>query len=225
MNGLLTPPSQDMGVEPAAFERFRGMGPGPLTLASLSIFGNDTFYSHGMRAWNDPANANGSEKLSYKEFRDSAPFTRFGYPFGSMYFPSCITTYNEPEKKTQSLTKASCSVWLQEFGDIGVANIALSNAMFIASRAVMTVRQWGPRAYTKGRPIYTGAGFSIKKPKLTVASTVIVTLFLFLQLLGLGILAWLIHQAPAESRSLDVMTFSKIKASMEADSRRTDAQK
>jgi hypothetical protein len=89
----------------------------------------------------------------------------------------------------------------------------------------MTVRQWGPRAYTKGRPIYTGAGFSIKKPKLTVASTVIVTLFLFLQLLGLGILAWLIHQAPAESRSLDVMTFSKIKASMEADGRRTDAQK
>jgi hypothetical protein len=54
-------------------------------------------------------------------------------------------------------------------------------------------------------------------------ATVIVTAFLFLQLLGLALLAWLIHRAPAETSSLDVTTFSRIKASMEAKDKVTDA--
>ena len=90
--------------------------------------------------------------------------------------------------------------------------------MFLANQATLTPQVVDP-SYTAvtapGRIIYSATGTSIQKPKLSIAAFVIISLLLFLQVLGVAILAYLIYRRPTETRVLDARAVARIVADME----------
>ena len=72
---------------------------------------------------------------------------------------------------------------------------------------------WG----SNGRFMYFGPGQHIQKPQLSAAATISISSLLFLQLCGIGTLAWLIYGAPSLTTSLDAITVSKLIARLEEE--------
>ena len=98
--------------------------------------------------------------------------------------------------------------------------------MYLANQAVLTTSLWNENDVSAedgtdnprgGRIIYSGAGASVHKPRLSILAIAIITFVLFLQMLGLGLLSWFIYRGLSEIRSLDVMTFSRLMAGMDED--------
>ena len=204
---------------------------GPLTMAAVAIFGNKSFFDSAILAWNDTFNQNDTNKLPYKSICNTVPFARLDVnEYDKDKFPGCYA-YAEMNLSWQSV-KQYLSTWLLGFNSTQTAATALSTAVYLANEAVLTMDQWNTE-YTgndgyyyrrAGRTIYAGIGATLHKPKLSVGATATITSILFLQLVGLALLAWLIYRVPSETRSLDVMTFSRLAASMEDEKKEADSE-
>jgi hypothetical protein len=60
------------------------------------------------------------------------------------------------------------------------------------------------------RPIYTSPGLALVKPSKTLAGTIIVSVVIAMQLVGLGILMWYIYSVPTWTTSLDALAVARI---------------
>lgn len=73
--------------------------------------------------------------------------------------------------------------WLPNFGDKDGATAAITLAIYSAGNAILNVGPAASDAKT-GYPLLT-SGFSIQKPSITIAATIIVSLLLDVQITGL----------------------------------------
>ncbi|KAH4097576.1 hypothetical protein HBI56_137540 [Parastagonospora nodorum] len=202
--------------------------PGPLTMTTIALFGNNTFFEIAVQTWNASLDEN-SKILPGERLCNLVPFARLEpIPFTSTSIvtwsdsksPGCdfgIQTQPELLDARQFLSK-----WLHGFNDTKTAVTALSSAVFLANQAVVTMDQLLSRysigsdaREDYGRSIYSGYATTIRKPQLSLSVVIGMTTILTLQLLCLAILAWLIYRGPSETRSLDAMAFLRLKERME----------
>jgi len=197
-------------------------------MAAISLFGNNTFFDIGTAAWNESLSMDTNSILSYGKLCTIVPFSRLGLIYGGVdgtplqeqKFPDCsISSMAYPDRK--NLTE-HLAEWLHGFNDTAMATRAVSTAVFLANRAGLTMDKWstlydtgGSLRDDTGREIYAGSGTTVHRPHISVAAIVIITCILFLELLSLGGLAWLIYRGLSETRTLDVMAFTRLKDCIE----------
>lgn len=196
-------------------------------MTAAVLFGNNTFFDTATLAWNDTiTDADVDNLLPYYKLCSLVPFARLDPPKSKeeQKFPDCRTS-SVPFSDGRDL-KVHLSTWLHGFNDTNTATTALSSAVLLANEALLTIGKWNSMyantADLYGRLIYSGPGASIRKPKISSPAMIILTLILFLELLALGLLAWLIYRGPSETRILDTMAVSRIMASMDEEKRATD---
>lgn len=203
-------------------------------MAALSLFGNKTFFDLGVQAWNKTFDKTNQDAIPYNTLCNLVSFSRMHPENHLIYsepplherFPACEMFAHEVYGP-QTL-KDFFSAWLHGFNNTNQAAKALSLAVYLVNEAAFTVDTWqtkyqrrqiigGAIAAEGGRVIFSGSGATIQKPKLPLVSIIVITCILSLELLGLAILAWLIYRGPSETRSLDVMTFSKLKEGLKEE--------
>jgi hypothetical protein len=197
-------------------------------MASIALFGNNTFFDMATQVWNSSLSADDVEMLSGERLCNLVPFPRLApvkessssyTTSGDRGFPDCETATRKTSEKFTA--REFLSKWLHGFNNTDTAITALTAAVFLANQAVLTTDQWSSRfgsnsgrsAY--GRHIYSGFGTTVRKPKLSVGVTAAMSCILVLEVLCLAILGWLVYRGPSESPTLDVMAFTRLKERME----------
>ncbi|KAJ5185597.1 hypothetical protein N7491_006535 [Penicillium cf. griseofulvum] len=87
--------------------------------------------------------------------------------------------------------------------------MALLASMYISNRAMLTQTATPAHAFS-GREITFGAGMLVSLPLKTLAGTVVVSIVIFLQLLGLSVLAYYIYQLPTWTHALDSVEVARM---------------
>lgn len=103
--------------------------------------------------------------------------------------------------------------WFYGFYDPDQAETALTVGMYLSNRATLT------QAVTSSLPfgnrgIYFGPGVLVPLPFKTFAGTIIVSVFIFLQLLGLAFLTYYIYHVPTWTHALNALSVARIGATM-----------
>ena len=96
---------------------------------------------------------------------------------------------------------------------------ALEIAMFFANEAWLT-QTAAPALSWNGensRAIYTSEGTTVHRPHKTLAGTVIVSVLIVMQVLGLLMLAWYIYSVPTWTTKLDAYAVAQLAKSLDDD--------
>ncbi|KAJ4369546.1 hypothetical protein N0V86_009382 [Didymella sp. IMI 355093] len=93
----------------------------------------------------------------------------------------------------------------------------LGTAMTLANQAALTSHTLGllPWARDTGREIYTAPGIRVWKPEVGLASLIILSVIVGLQILGLVALGWWIFMWPTWTRTLDARAIARVAASLD----------
>jgi hypothetical protein len=172
--------------------------PGPLSMASIVLFGNNTFFDIASQAWNSSISEDSAKMLSGERLCNLVPFARLDPmrpPDTSMdkssdrKFPGCETDQYELHEELSA--REFLSKWLHGFNDTDTAVTALTTAVFIVNQAVVTIDQWSSRFSSEsnsrdnyGRTIYSGFGTTIRKPQLSAGVTAAMSCILMLEVLS-----------------------------------------
>ncbi|KAI4865449.1 hypothetical protein F4820DRAFT_420471 [Hypoxylon rubiginosum] len=95
------------------------------------------------------------------------------------------------------------------FNTTDIAEYALTMSMYFANRAVLTKTVLAQDAYTR-REIYASPGTITTRPTMATASLVVITVLMFLQVLGLTIVAWFIYSLPTWASAFDAVEVARI---------------
>jgi hypothetical protein len=85
--------------------------------------------------------------------------------------------------------------------------------MFLANEAMlMQTADWTGSLYA--RKIFTARGTLIPRPAVTLASKIVVSVLIFLQLVGLAAIAWYIYRLPTWAPALDALAAARMGKSL-----------
>jgi len=104
--------------------------------------------------------------------------------------------------------------WLDQFNDVAMGNMLVVGAA-LANQAMLTVNPISNEPLA--RTIWTSPGASISRPYKTLAGTVVVSLLIGVQLLGLIYLVWYIYRIPTWTSQLNALAVARIVKDMGAD--------
>ncbi|THU89073.1 hypothetical protein K435DRAFT_969251 [Dendrothele bispora CBS 962.96] len=196
---------------------------GPLMTSAVALFGNSSFLNI---ASDTVYNMTSKQQLLAMCVYGNIPFTQVMSIIANFeeYCGGVVQLANIVNN-TQALHEERAAVqvnglvgdWTYSiFNNTLYAKEALEMSMYFANEALMmkTVDQ---TFQLFGRPIYTSGGIQVFKPVVTVAGTIIVTVLVSLQLLGLGIFAWYVYSVPTWTNALDALAIARIGKEM-ADS-------
>lgn len=189
--------------------------PGPFLTAIMAIFGPNTFFNAAA------ANSNWTRTYTTQTVCDQLryPFTGLSFyssptgTFGTNWFPSstaldCPST-DPSDDPAPPLLQALMS-WLPNFGDEDQITAALTLATYAAANAILNV---GPNLYTNtGFFLSTSPGTGIQKPDISLAGTVVVSLLLAIQIIGLTLLAIYASRRATWTESLDAWAMLRLGA-------------
>jgi hypothetical protein len=99
--------------------------------------------------------------------------------------------------------------FFNRFNDTDHAEYVLDMSMFFANRAVLNKAVVFAQPFNE-RPLYTSPGLQLFKPSKTLAGTIIVSVLIAMQLMGLGILVWYKYSVPTWTTSLDALAVARI---------------
>lgn len=85
---------------------------------------------------------------------------------------------------------------------------------FHANEAMLVQTAQKTAGYT-ARPLYTAPGIFLPKPAVSLAGTIVISMLMLLQLLGLAYLAWYIYQVPTWTGMLDALAIARITNSLD----------
>ncbi|KAJ6479128.1 hypothetical protein C8R45DRAFT_832888 [Mycena sanguinolenta] len=206
------PPSdvfQDTSVvDPFNTERFSVSG--PLITAASVLFGNTSFLNIA-----DPHNnLTALQILTQMCQHGSIPFALLGLRFpdftGYCFGPN-MEFDTQTAEDTDSTLATMMGVWVfNQFNDTANAKYVLDMSMFFVNRAVLNKALTVTGTSPFGRPIYTSPGLLLLKPTKTLAGTIIVSVLIAMQLVGLGLLVWYIYSVPAWTSSLNALAVAQI---------------
>lgn len=105
------------------------------------------------------------------------------------------------------------------FSSISNSESALRAAAYLSNRAVLTTYSTDLLYYRwdgdVGRKIYAAEGWTLPKPRIHLASQIILTLIVSVHVLGLLFLSWWIQRWPAWTRTLDAMAIARVAACLD----------
>ncbi|KAJ6450164.1 hypothetical protein C8R45DRAFT_1224178 [Mycena sanguinolenta] len=197
-------------VDPFGTEHFNVSG--PLITAASVLFGNNSFLNIA-----DPRNNfTAAQILNQMCQHGSIPFAlplaiAWSPDFGGYCFGSDIKFETQTTEDADSALAAMIGLWFfSRFNATENAEYVLDMSMFFANRAVLNKAVLLAQPSFNERPIYTSPGIPLIKPTKTLAGTIIVSVFIAMQLVGLGLLVSYIYSVPTWTTSLDALAVAQI---------------
>lgn len=202
-------------------------------LAAANLYVNST-----LEAYNNAPNKNTSDNalygnrdtaLPWQHICDTMPFSLFFDNPDTTQFPVCTAvrySFGLGEWWSSNLDlRTTLNRWLHGWNDTKTATVALETSMFLANKALLTVNSWhdgngfSPTSnpWSSWRRIYYSPGAKVQKPDVGKAAAVILSLIIFLQLLGLAYLLWFIYRTRTWTRALDAAAVVKLVETLEND--------
>ena len=183
--------------------------------SAISLFGNQSFFNT-VSTSAAPANANFTNASSLTALaricRESRiPFTRLNIVNGEQFHSLCYLDQEEDDGETMLIT--FIYQWFATF--TADSQEVLSASLFFANEAYLT-QTADATALLTARAIYTSPSFTMAKPDIALASTIAISVLMFLELLALSYLTWYIYSAPTWTTSLDALAVARIGASLPA---------
>lgn len=96
------------------------------------------------------------------------------------------------------------------FNDTDIAEYALMMSMYFANRAVLIQTPLSDFNLQVGREIYSSPGTITARPIMATASLIVISTLIFLQALGLAVLAWFIYSMPTWASAFGAMEVARI---------------
>jgi hypothetical protein len=184
--------------------------PGPLTAASVALFGPDSLLAQLLNS-----------SYSYSEVSNiicgsGAPLIHFscdstacglhdGIPVQSLFLWDC-GRHND--------ATWMAAMWLKLWDDYRMVEHMLSFILFEANRAIMTLGATGEDEAGK-RVILSKPGYNTRKPSASFAAIVLLSILYGLQLCVLLFLAGYIIRYPTWTDNLDALALTRVVASMD----------
>lgn len=185
---------------------------GPLMNSAIAMFGNQSFFYVAANSSNEtypPPDVQicQSGNIPFSPFT-SAHFSRFQDRCSDVG----VRQGNYGHYPMEDIT-ALLGSWFYGLHNPRQAETALTVGMYLSNRATLTQAVTfslpsGPRG------IRSDPGVSVPLPYKTVAGTIIVSVFIFLQLLGLAFLTYYIYHVPTWTHALDALSVARIGATM-----------
>ncbi|TAQ87222.1 hypothetical protein B7494_g4454 [Chlorociboria aeruginascens] len=205
--------------------------PGPLMTSALAMFGNESFFYVARNS----SKSSFPGPISQICQAGNIPFTRLTIfsplEYNNIYGPcsDINSRYTEEFMTDNSTMESMLYQWFGIFNLTGTkdsegypydagnyAKKALEVGMFFANEAWLV--QTAAATYLTGaRNIYTSPGTPMFRPAKTLAGTIIVSVLIFLQIIGLSILAWYVYTVPTWTNVLDSMAVSQLAKSVDDD--------
>lgn len=105
--------------------------------------------------------------------------------------------------------------WLNQFNDSEPLRKILVVGAALANQAMLTIDPLSDEPLA--RTIWTSPGASINRPYKTLAGTIVVSVLIGLQLLGLAYLVWYIYSIPTWTSQLNALAVARIVKDLDAD--------
>ncbi|KAK7017244.1 hypothetical protein R3P38DRAFT_2635099 [Favolaschia claudopus] len=184
---------------------------GPLMTAASALFGNYSFLNIA-----DPVNNLTSNQLFALMCKNGGiPFALpiqlvNGQDFSSYCSDYQIGYITRSRVVADSTIASALGTWFfNRFNATENAEYILDMTMFMANRAALNKAVTLSQGFNQ-RPIYTSPGTVLYKPTKSLAGTIIVSLLIGMQLVGLGWLVVYIYSVPTWTRSLDALAVARI---------------
>jgi hypothetical protein len=179
--------------------------------SAIALFGNQSFFEVA---------ANSSKKTFPPAIQQicqqgQLPFSNLAFSIFTDFQSNCAAIGTDHGRLSwdnsdpQELLASLLGDWFYSFNDTNSAEIALLASMYISNRAMLTQTATAAQAFSSRR-IRFGAGMLVPLPLKTLAGTVIVSILIFLQLLGLSILTYYIYQLPTWTHALDAVEVARM---------------
>jgi hypothetical protein len=183
--------------------------PGPLTVSAMALFGNESFFGTA-RSGTDEAAARSICQGQMIPFANQFPD----------YFEAdsdpCFDTAVEPvEVVDPSDTVNLLLNWIRFLNYTDTAETALAAAVFYANQATLSLSL---QASGDGvRDIYSSQGLTTQKPIVSLASIIVLSSLLFIEIFGLIALAVYILRTPTWTASFNSYTIAQLARSLNDD--------
>ncbi|KAL6157523.1 hypothetical protein ACJQWK_06561 [Exserohilum turcicum] len=177
---------------------------GPLMTSAVTLFGNRSLFA----AANASTNATAPLVLHQICQENRLPFSAFrSY---RDYAVACEAPVDDSERVLRIMRNFTDAL----FSDVEYTERYLSASIFHANEAMLVQTAQKTAGYT-ARPLYTAPGIFLPKPAVSLAGTIVISMLMLLQLLGLAYLAWYIYQVPTWTGMLDALAIARITNSLD----------
>ncbi|KAK2755085.1 hypothetical protein FQN54_006614 [Arachnomyces sp. PD_36] len=195
---------------PDPFGTYTQHASGPLMTSAIAMFGNQSFFYIAANSTDE------SHPPPHVQICQSGnlPFSSYrGIHFS--FFQQYCTGAGLPGSSDHPMKDWTdlLANWFDGFNDIQNAENALVRSMFLSNRATLTQTVYATLPFG-ARAIYFGPGTYLPLPYKTLAGTIIVSVLLFLQVLGLAFLTYYIYHVPTWTLSLNALSVARIGATM-----------
>ena len=182
--------------------------PGPLAIAAVAVFGNESFFSAASRA----AITN-STAAAMRICQDAQiPFLRMDRSDFDMFSNPCVNwNRGSPNRFKGYFPNLLLMSWIAQFNKTETMETAFGAAMFYSNQAVLTQ---AAQLTGASRPIYTTGGLRVQKPTMAFASLVILSILILFEVAGLLYLAIYISRHPTWTNSLNAIAVAQLAASL-----------
>lgn len=189
--------------------------PGPLMTAALALFGNGSFLN---LVADDPTKMKPIQTLSTMCKYGDFPFSQLISVYSSSQLhPSACWQLgqkmdDEPDLVAHRINDA-VAAFFSYFDNPPDAQFLLEMAVFLANEATLRKAVTGTGSM-QARKIYFSPGTLFAKPSKSLATTIAISILIFLQLSGLAMLVWYTNRVPTWAASLDAVTVAQIGRAM-----------
>lgn len=188
---------------------------------AISLFGNESFFHIAANSNSTTHRAHPPAimqicQTGHLPFASSSSSSYFFNLYSTCSYTNTDTSNispNGPDQGADALTDLLIS-WIYGFINTSSSNQALSAAMFFSNRASLTQTVANTYDYS-AREIFSSPGTLVSLPYKSLAGTVVVSVLLVLQVLGIACLALFIYRVPTWSHSLDAVAVARLGATVD----------
>ncbi|KAJ6188119.1 hypothetical protein N7519_003027 [Penicillium mononematosum] len=183
---------------------------GPLMTSAIALFGNQSFFEVAANS----SNQTFPPAVQQICQQGRLPFSNLAFTIFGNFQSDCskIATdrsfssgFADPEEKLAGLI----GDWFSSFNNTNSAEMALLASMYVSNRVMLTRTVTASFSFS-ARKIWFGAGMLVPLPLKTLAGTVVVSILIFLQLLGLAALTYYIYRLPTWTHALDAVAVAQL---------------
>ncbi|KAJ5541954.1 hypothetical protein N7461_007957 [Penicillium sp. DV-2018c] len=180
---------------------------GPLMTSAIALFGNQSWFEVAA----DSSNRTFPPAVQQICQQGRIPFSNLAYSIFESFRGVCsaIATDRSMWSDTDEALSVLLGDWVYSFNNTNTAEMALLTSMYLANRAMLTQTAAAMFEFSS-RAIYFGRGMLMPLPVKTLAGTAVVSILIFLQLLGLAFVAWYIYRLPTWTPALDAVAIARI---------------
>lgn len=206
--GYLVPSDMPQGYRDDTRQHSWFVAPGPLAIAAVAVFGNESFFNSASKA----ATTN-STAAALQICQDAnIPFLRLDRSDFMDFENACVNWDSGSADRFKGyFPNLLLMSWIEQLNKTKTMETAFGAAMFYANQAVLTQ---AAQLTSASRPIYTSGGLTVQKPTMAFASLVILSILILFEVAGLLYLAIYISRHPTWTNSLNAIAVAQLAASL-----------